>query len=78
MLDIIGGKGFELQEVANKRKIPAPMLTSHGLCEENLKRSAEEGASFYAPKDEINRIAQFVADVIDIPAALSGGDRGAP
>ena len=65
VLDIMGVKGFELLEVANKRKIPALMLTAHGLSEENLKRSAEEGASYYAPKDEINRIAQFVADVIE-------------
>lgn len=65
VLDIMGVKGFELLEVAKKRKIPALMLTAHGLSEENLRRSAEEGASYYAPKDEINRIAEFVADVIE-------------
>jgi len=65
VLDIMGVRGFDLLDVAKKRNIPALMLTAHALSEENLKRSAEEGASYYAPKDEINRIAQFVADVID-------------
>ena len=65
VLDIMGVKGFDLLEIAKKQNIPALMLTAHGLSEENLKRSAEEGASYYAPKDEINRIDEFVADVIE-------------
>ncbi len=65
VLDIMGVKGFELLEIAGKHKIPALMLTAHGLSEENLKRSAEEGAAYYAPKDEINRIDVFLADVIE-------------
>jgi DNA-binding NtrC family response regulator len=64
ILDIMGVNGFELLEIAKKRGIPALMLTAHGLSEENLKRSAEEGASYYAPKDEITNIDLFVADVI--------------
>lgn len=65
VLDIMGVKGFELLEIANAQKIPALMLTAHALSEENLKKSAEEGAAFYAPKDEINNISVFVADVIE-------------
>ncbi len=65
ILDIMGVDGFKLLEIANKRGIPALMLTAHGLSEENLKRSAEEGASYYAPKDEINQIDLFVADIIE-------------
>ncbi len=41
------------------------MFTAHALTEKDLKRSAEEGASYYAPKDEIKNIALFVADVIE-------------
>lgn len=58
-------KGFELLEIANKPLIPALMLTAHALCEENLKKSAENGASYYAPKDEIAKIDLFIADVVD-------------
>ncbi|RJR42109.1 MAG: response regulator [Desulfobacteraceae bacterium] len=65
VLDIMGVNGFDLLRVANERKIPALMLTAHALSEENLKKSAREGASYYAPKDEMNRIATFVADVLD-------------
>jgi DNA-binding NtrC family response regulator len=65
VLDIMGVKGYELLEVANKRGIPALMLTAHALSKESLKKSAEKGASYYAPKDEINKIGLFVADVIE-------------
>jgi DNA-binding response OmpR family regulator len=65
ILDIMGVSGFELLKVANARKIPALMLTAHALSEENLKKSAEGGAAYYAPKDEISQIATFVADVLE-------------
>jgi DNA-binding NtrC family response regulator len=65
ILDIMGVQGFDLLAVANSRKIPALMLTAHALTEENLKKSAEEGASYYAPKDEMSNIGLFVADIIE-------------
>ena len=65
ILDIMGVQGFELLEIANRRNVPALMLTAHGLSEENLRRSAEEGASYYAPKEEMSNIATFVADVLE-------------
>ena len=65
VLDIMGVKGFDLLEIANKNKIPALMLTAHALSEESLKKSAEDGASYYAPKDEIGKIDLFIADVLE-------------
>jgi DNA-binding response OmpR family regulator len=65
ILDIMGVKGFELLKIANDRNVPALMLTAHALSEESLKKSAENGASYYAPKDEINKIDVFVADVLE-------------
>jgi DNA-binding NtrC family response regulator len=65
ILDIMGVKGFELLEIAKKRNIPALMLTGHALSQESLKRSAEEGASYYAPKEKMDDIALFVADVVE-------------
>jgi DNA-binding response OmpR family regulator len=65
ILDIMGVKGFELLRIASDRDVPALMLTAHALSEESLKKSAENGASYYAPKDEINRIDVFVADVLE-------------
>jgi DNA-binding NtrC family response regulator len=65
ILDIMGVKGFDLLAVAKKQGAPALMLTAHALTEENLKKSAEEGAFYYAPKEEINKIDLFVADIIE-------------
>ena len=65
ILDIMGVDGFELLKVANKQEIPALMLTAHGLSEENLKKSAEEGACYYAPKEKMHDIQLFVADVLE-------------
>ena len=65
ILDIMGVKGFDLLELANKRKIPALMLTAHSLSQESLFKSAEQGAAYYAPKDEIHKIDSFVADVLE-------------
>ncbi len=65
VLDIMGVNGYKLLEIANKRKVPALMLTAHALSEADLKKSAEEGASYYAPKEEIGNIAIFAADVIE-------------
>jgi len=65
VLDIMGVKGFELLQVAKQKDVPALMLTAHALNKESLKKSAEEGASYYVPKDEISKIDVFVADVLE-------------
>ena len=65
VLDIMGVKGFDLLQIAKQRNIPALMLTAHALSKESLKKSAEEGASYYVPKEEIGKIDVFVADVIE-------------
>ena len=64
VLDIMGVRGYELLEIAKKRGIPALMLTAHALSKDNLKKSFEKGASYYVPKDEINKIDVFVADIL--------------
>lgn len=65
VLDIMGVRGYDLLEIAKKRDVPALMLTAHALSKEDLKKSAEKGASFYAPKDEINKLDIFIADVLE-------------
>ena len=65
VLDIMGVKGFDLLSIAKESKTPALMLTAHALSKENLNKAVKNGAAYYAPKDEINNIRLFVADVID-------------
>jgi len=47
------------------RDIATLMLTAHALAVESLKKSAEDGADYYVPKDEMKKIALFIADVIE-------------
>ncbi|UCF84202.1 MAG: response regulator [Desulfobacteraceae bacterium] len=65
VLDIMGVDGYGLLKIANSRNIPAVMLTAHALSSDNLKRSVEEGAAYYAPKDKIDQIGAFLADVFE-------------
>ena len=65
VLDIMGVRGYDLLEIANNKKIPALMLTAHALSKENLKRSFKDGASYYVPKDEIGKVDEYLADMID-------------
>jgi DNA-binding response OmpR family regulator len=68
ILDIMGVRGYDLLDIATRRGIPALMLTAHALTKEDLKKSVERGAAFYAPKDEISNIALYVADVLEARA----------
>jgi CheY-like chemotaxis protein len=68
ILDIMGVRGYDLLDIAIKRNIPALMLTAHALSKEDLKKSVEKGAAFYAPKDEITSIPLYVADVLEARA----------
>ncbi|MEA2038923.1 MAG: response regulator [Thermodesulfobacteriota bacterium] len=65
VLDIMGVRGYDLLEIANDKKVPALMLTAHALSKENLKRSFKDGASYYVPKDEIGKVDEYLADMID-------------
>jgi len=68
ILDIMGVRGYDLLDIATRRDIPALMLTAHALTKEHLKKSAERGAAFYAPKDEMANIALYLADVLEARA----------
>jgi len=64
ILDIMGVDGFELLKIANSRKIPALMLTANSLSEESLKKSAQDGAAYFVPKDKMVDIEIYVSDVL--------------
>ena len=65
ILDIMGVDGYSLLEIATGKKIPAIMLTAHALSEKNLLRAAEEGAVYYAPKEELQNIKDILIDVVE-------------
>lgn len=60
ILDIMGVNGFELLKSANTHNVPALMLTANALNEKNLKKAAENGAVYFAPKDKmVERLGGF-------------------
>lgn len=65
ILDIMGVNGFELLKIANSKNVPALMLTANALSEENLKKSFKDGAAYFAPKDKMEEIDNFVVDVLE-------------
>jgi CheY-like chemotaxis protein len=69
ILDIMGVEGFELLQEFRQRA-PCIMLTAHALNEEALKRSIEEKAVLYLPKEEIGRIEEYVAKALGAKESL--------
>ena len=65
ILDIMGVRGYDLLQLTTHNGTPTLMLTAHALDEESLKKSAEDGAAYFAPKDKMHEIDLFVADVLD-------------
>ncbi|MBA3012262.1 MAG: response regulator [Proteobacteria bacterium] len=64
ILDIMGVEGYSLLKITHGLDIPAIMLTAHALTPDSLKRSIEQGADAYVPKDKLVDISLFVADVL--------------
>jgi CheY-like chemotaxis protein len=63
ILDIMGVRGFDLLEIAMAKKIPALMLTAHGLNPDNLVGSIKLGAKSYIPKDRIGEIGIYLKEI---------------
>ena len=64
ILDIMGVNGFELLKSANTHNVPALMLTANALNEKSLKKAAENGAVYFAPKDKMIDIDLYISDVL--------------
>ena len=64
ILDIMGVDGYGLLEIANRKNIPALMLTAHAFTPDNLVKSIKEGAASYIPKEEITEIAEYLVDIL--------------
>ena len=63
ILDIMGVRGFDLLKIATEKKLPALMLTAHGLNPDNLVGSIKLGAKSYIPKDHINEIDVYLKEI---------------
>ncbi len=64
ILDIMGVDGYGLLDIANKKEIPAVMLTAHAFTADNLVRTIREGAYSYIPKEELSNINVYLIDAL--------------
>ncbi len=64
VLDIEGGRSFDLLRLAVRRNFPVAMLTSNPLNPGALKRSIEMGAKAYLPRDKMSEIVPFLEDML--------------
>ena len=64
ILDIMGVDGYGLLDIANRKSVPAVMLTAHAFSADNLVRTIKEGAYGYIPKEEITEIAAYLVDAL--------------
>ena len=64
ILDIMGVKGFDLLAIATEKKIPALMLTAHGLNPDNLVGSIKLGAKSYIPKEKMSEIDIYLKEIL--------------
>ncbi len=65
VLDIMGVNGFALLELSRARQIPGAMLTAHALTAENINRALKLGAVSFLPKDELARLPELIAEILD-------------
>ena len=65
ILDIMGVNGYELLEIANKKKVIAVMLTANALSVEDTVKSFQEGAASYIPKEKMEEIETFLSDILE-------------
>jgi len=68
IFDIMGVRGYDLLEIANKRGIPALMFTAHALNPDAFVKSMKGGAKAYIPKEKMSEIASYVADLMQAQA----------
>ena len=65
VLDIMGVKGYELLDIAVKRKVTAVMLTAHAMQPENIVKSYTKGAASFLPKEQMVSIAAYLHDILE-------------
>ena len=65
ILDIMGVQGYELLQICNKKRVIGVMLTAYAITPEDIKKSYEDGAASFVPKEEMANIMTFLADIYE-------------
>lgn len=65
VLDIMGVDGYALLEIAKNKDVIPVMLTAHALSPEDARKSFEEGAASYIPKERLPDISVYLNEILD-------------
>lgn len=65
ILDIMGVNGYELLDIARKRRVLSVMLTARALGPENIMNAYDKGADSYIPKEKMSDITVYLNDILE-------------
>ena len=65
ILDIMGVQGYELLDICNKKRVIGVMLTAYAMTPEDIKKSYENGAASFVPKEKMADIADYLIDIYE-------------
>ena len=65
ILDIMGVHGYELLEICNQKRVIGVMLTAYAMTPEDIKRSYENGAASFVPKEKMAEITTYLCDIYE-------------
>lgn len=65
ILDIMGVHGYELLKICNEKRVIGVMLTAYAMTPEDIKKSYEDGAASFVPKEKMANITTFLADIYE-------------
>jgi CheY-like chemotaxis protein len=65
ILDIMGVDGYQLLEICNQKDVIAVMLTAYAMTPEDIKKSYENGAASFVPKEKMIDITYYLSDIYE-------------
>ena len=65
ILDIMGVEGYELLKICNDKNVIGVMLTAYAVTPENIKKSYDDGAASFVPKEKMSDILTYLTDIYE-------------
>jgi CheY-like chemotaxis protein len=65
ILDIMGVDGYKLLDICSAKRVIAVMLTAYAMTPEDIKKSYENGAASFVPKEKMSDITTYLADIYE-------------
>jgi len=65
ILDIMGVDGYQLLDICNQKNVIAVMLTAYAMTPADIKKSYENGAASFVPKEKMIDITDYLSDIYE-------------